>query len=293
MPRHPSLHDEPVPATNTVEMPSAARSLAENQPPVRSRWRAGIAWARGQTRRRWLRRVALGWLILMVLATGVFAFAWQRTPATADLATWVRQQVVLHHGQYAPLSTIAPMMRNALIAVEDERFYQHHGIDTLGLMRAAWDDLRAGKLVEGGSTLTGQLAKNAYLQGNDHTFPRKLEDLLLAIKIEHRYSKGQILEMYLNLVYFGNGAYGIGAAAHLYFGVAPSQLNIAESAVLAGLVQAPSYYNPFCSPANARDRQGEVLTRMVADGYITPTEATLARQVPMPPMPPHDAYCSG
>ncbi len=293
MPRHPSLHEEPAPATNTVELPSVARSLAVNQPPVRNRWRAGMAWARQQARASWLRRVVLGWLILMVLATGVFAFAWQHTPTTADLATWVRQQVVAHHGQYAPLSTIAPIMRNALIAVEDERFYQHHGIDTLGLMRAAWDDLRAGKLVEGGSTLTGQLAKNAYLQGNDHTLPRKLEDLLLAIKIEHRYTKGQILEMYLNLVYFGNGAYGISAAAHLYFGVAPSQLNIAQSAILAGLVQAPSYYNPLCYPANTRDRQGEVLTRMVADGYITATEATLAHQVPMPPMPPHDAYCSG
>jgi membrane peptidoglycan carboxypeptidase len=163
------------------------------------------------------------------------------------------------------------------VAIEDERFYQHHGIDTIGLLRAAWDDLRAGSVVEGGSTLTAQLAKNTYLHNYDRTLPLKLEDLLLATKIESRYTKAQILEMYLNLVYFGQGAYGIGAASEHYFGVAPARLDAAQAALLAGMVRAPGLYNPWCHPDLARARQHDVLDHMVGAGYLTPAQARAAR----------------
>ncbi len=220
-------------------------------------------------------RLAVG---ISVVATTLLVIAWNATPSTADLANWVRAQDAREHVPYTPFSAITPIMAHALVAIEDERFYQHHGIDTIGLLRAAWDDLRAGRLVEGGSTLTGQLAKNAYLQGNDRSVGRKLEDLLLAVKIERRYSKSQILEMYLNLVYFGDGAYGIGAATMRYFGILPSQLDLAQAALLAGLVQAPSAYDPYCHMRIARMRQEAVLARMVADGYITAAQGRAAGQ---------------
>jgi penicillin-binding protein 1A len=167
-------------------------------------------------------------------------------------------------------------MARALVAGEDERFYQHHGIDVPGLLRAAWDNLRAWNLAEGGSTLTAQLAKNAYLRGYDHSIPLKLEDLLLAVKVEDRYSKDQILEMYLNLVYYGEGAYGIGEASQRYFGIAPPRLDLAQAALLAGLVQAPGRYDPWCHPVLARARQHEMLDRMQDDGYITAAQARAA-----------------
>jgi membrane peptidoglycan carboxypeptidase len=183
------------------------------------------------------------------------------------------------------------------VAIEDERFYQHHGIDTLGLLRAAWDDLRAGRVVEGGSTLTAQLAKNAYLHNYDRTVSLKLKDLLLATKIEGRYSKAQILDMYLNLVYFGQGAYGIGAASARYFGVPPARLDAAEAALLAGMVRAPGLYNPWCHPDLARARQHDVLGQMVANGALTSAQEQTARRETFSfwqpgAALPADAYCA-
>ena len=203
----------------------------------------------------------------------------------------------MHHTSFTPLPAISIQVQHALIAIEDERFYSHHGIDTIGLVRAAWVDLQAGRFVEGGSTLTAQLAKNAYLNGYDHTIPLKLEDLLLAVKVEHRYTKPQILAMYLNLVYFGEGAYGIQAAAQRYFHTSAARLDVAQSALLAGLVQAPGYFDPWCHPNQAQSRQLEVLARMLADGYITPAQLAQARAETFSFWQPHaklpaDRYCA-
>jgi len=217
----------------------------------------------------WLKRGTIALLSLCVLGAIILSWAWRATPHTDHLLTWVHAQTAARHEIYTPYNAIAPVMSYALVSIEDERFYQHHGIDTIGLIRAAWADLRAGRIVEGGSTLTAQLAKNAYLNGYDHNIPLKAEDLLLAFKIERHYSKSQILEMYLNLVYFGQGAYGIHAAAQRYFGVTPAHLDVAQAALLAGLVQAPGYYDPLCHPSLARERQHAVLARMYADGYIS------------------------
>jgi membrane peptidoglycan carboxypeptidase len=133
-----------------------------------------------------------------------------------------------------------------------------------------------------GSTLTAQLAKNAYLHGYDHTLQLKLEDLLLAVKIEKHYPKSSTLEMYLNLVYFGEGAYGIDAAAWHYFSVAPAQLDLAESALLAGLVRAPGAYDPWCHPALAKARQLSVFARMLEEAYVTSVQVRAASAEPFP-----------
>lgn len=236
-------------------------------------------------------------LVLVVLTGGTFVWLWRATPSPVTLESWIEGQDAAHHTPYVTLDHISPWMGKALVAIEDERFYQHHGIDTIGLLRAAWDDLRAGRLVEGGSTLTAQLAKNAYLDGNDHAFARKVQDLVLALKVERVYSKDEILEMYLNLVYYGEGAYGIQAAAERYFSVTPAQLDIAQSALLAGLVQAPGWFDPWCHPADARARQATVLSHMVDGHDITQSQANAALREPLAPLlpgvaRPADIYCA-
>lgn len=248
--------------------------------------------------RRPLVRVLMGCVLALVLLTGgTFAWLWRTTPSPVNLESWIVRQDAAHHTPYITLNRISPWMGRALVSIEDERFYQHHGIDTIGLVRAAWDDLRAGQFVEGGSTLTAQLAKNAYLDGNDHTLARKVQDLVLALKVERVYSKDEILEMYLNLVYYGEGAYGIQAAAERYFGVTPARLDIAQSALLAGLVQAPGWFDPWCHPADARARQETVLAHMVAEHDITQTQANAALAEPLAPLlpgsaRPSDIYCA-
>ncbi|WP_461569142.1 transglycosylase domain-containing protein [Thermincola ferriacetica] len=170
------------------------------------------------------------------------------------------------------LKEVSPITRQAIIAVEDSRFYQHHGISFTGIARAAWKNLRAGEVIEGGSTITQQTAKNLFL-GNERTFSRKFLEFWYAIQLERKYSKDEILEMYLNQIYFGEGAYGIEEAAQTYFGKPASQLDLAESAMLAGLPKAPSKYSPFVNWQAAKNRQKIVLGRMVETKVINQTQA--------------------
>ncbi len=176
-----------------------------------------------------------------------------------------------------PLKDVAPVMIEATLAAEDVNFYQHPGFDLRGLARAALTDLMRGEVVQGGSTITQQLVKRLFLT-SERSFTRKLKELILAIQVERRYSKDQILEMYLNEVYYGNQAYGVEAAAQAYFGKHASELDLAEATLLAGMVQAPSDYNPIDHPDAALQRQAEVLEVMVRYGMITPEEAEAARQ---------------
>jgi penicillin-binding protein 1A len=169
---------------------------------------------------------------------------------------------------YVPLDLLPRHVADAVIATEDQRFYEHRGVDPWGLLRAAIANARAGRFVQGGSTLTQQLAKNLYLT-SDRTFARKLEELVLAIWLEARLSKSDILELYLNRVYLGSGAYGVDAAARRYFGKPARKLSLAESALLAGLLKAPSKYSPLTSPAAARVRGRVVLRQMLRAGLIT------------------------
>lgn len=257
---------------------------------------AMVGRAREVRRKTLVRRLLNALMLVLIVGLACFTLAWNRAPSTATLDTWVRGQDTARSAPYTSIDAVSPNVVHALVATEDERFYQHHGIDTLGLMRALLTDIKHRRIVEGGSTLTAQLAKNAYLGGYDRTVRLKLEDLLLALKIEHRYSKSQILEMYLNLVYFGEGAYGIGSASQRYFGVAPAKLDVAQAALLAGLVQAPGMYDPWCHPGLARAKQQTVLTRMVADGYITPAQEKQALSEQFAffasgATRPNDAYC--
>src|SRR5207245_2123021 len=174
-----------------------------------------------------------------------------------------------------PLSQVALSMREATIAVEDRTFYQHGGLNLLRTGQAGLDDLIHLRLNQGGSTITQQLVKNIYLSG-DRSILRKLDEAILAVEIEHQYSKAQILEAYLNRVYYGNRSYGVEAAAQTYFGKPASQLSLGEAAFLAGLPQAPTELDPFSNLNGAKARQHVVLDAMVRTHDITPAQARTA-----------------
>ncbi|HNQ04378.1 MAG TPA: PBP1A family penicillin-binding protein [Thiobacillaceae bacterium] len=167
-------------------------------------------------------------------------------------------------------------LRQAILAAEDERFYQHGGVDTLGVLRAALSNVVSGAVKEGASTITMQVARNFFLS-SEKTLRRKLNEALLAIKIEHTLSKDEILELYINQIYLGQRAYGFAAAASIYFGKPLENLSLAESAMLAGLPKAPSAYNPVVNPKRAKARQLYVLGRMKTLGYITQAQYEVAR----------------
>src|ERR1044071_1943347 len=171
-------------------------------------------------------------------------------------------------------------LKNAIIAIEDERFYQHPGIDYIGVLRAAWANLVAGGRRQGASTITMQVARNFFLS-SEKTLTRKLYEALLAFKIEHSLNKDQILELYVNQIYLGQRAYGFGAASQIYYGKALDQLTLAETAMLAGLPKAPSTYNPIANPQRAKQRQQYVLRRMTELGYITQEEHDEASKAPV------------
>ncbi len=172
---------------------------------------------------------------------------------------------------YVPLDLLPRYVSNAVIATEDQRFYDHHGVDPFGMIRAAVTNLREGRTVQGGSTLTQQLAKNLYLS-QDRTFARKLEEFTLALWLELRLTKSDILELYLNRVYLGSGAYGIDAAARRYFKKPARNLSLSEAAMIAGLLKAPSKYSPLANPGLARTRARLVLSQMQDAGFITEDE---------------------
>ncbi len=178
---------------------------------------------------------------------------------------------------HMPLHAIPEVTREAVIAIEDSRFYDHGGIDIRSLGRALWTDIKAGAKVQGGSTITQQLVKNKYLN-SDKTLQRKLDEAVLAMELERKYSKDQILEMYLNEVYWGHGAYGIEAAAQTYFGHSARTLNLQESALLAALLKAPEAYSPYRNREKALARQRVVLSRMAELGYVSKAEADRAKR---------------
>ncbi len=179
---------------------------------------------------------------------------------------------------------IPEMLLKALIVTEDTRFYSHHGLDLRGIARALYRNIRAGKVMEGGSTLSQQLAKILFLTP-ERSYSRKLKEMTLALRIEQRYTKREILSLYLNQIYFGNGAYGVEAAAQIYFGKSAKDLTIAECALLAGLPRSPKHYSPIKAPASALIRRTYVLNRMVATGIITRIQAEEAQKAPLPVKP--------
>src|SRR5712691_306624 len=180
-------------------------------------------------------------------------------------------------GQPLLLKQMSSFLPKAVIATEDRRFYSHFGVDPIGLVRAAVSDLRAGHIVQGGSTITQQLAKILFLTP-ERSLARKIRETLLALWLEHRFSKDQILEIYLNRVYLGAGTFGVDAAAHRYFGKSAAKLNLFESAVVAGLLKAPTRFNPARDRSAAASRAAQVLDNMVETGFITTADAIAAQK---------------
>lgn len=178
-------------------------------------------------------------------------------------------------GEWLTYDKIPPIMRDAMVAVEDRRFRSHPGVDPVGIGRGLWVSISGGGRVRGVSTITQQLARNIFLT-NDRSFARKVREGILALALEWRFSKDQILELYLNRVYFGGGAYGIDAASRRFFGHTANRLSIAEAAIIAGLVKAPSNYSPTADTDAARNRAGVVIDLMVRNGTITERQAAAA-----------------
>ncbi len=183
------------------------------------------------------------------------------------------------YGLPVKLAELPKALPNAVIATEDRRFYSHFGLDPIGIARAAWANVRAGRIVQGGSTLTQQAAKNLFLSP-ERSFKRKIQEVLLAFWLEAKFSKDQILTVYLNRVYLGAGTYGVDAAARRYFGKGAKDVSLYEAALLAGLLKAPSRYNPLASPDAAEARTRQVLKNMVAAGYLTEKQADATAKRP-------------
>ena len=184
------------------------------------------------------------------------------------------------HGHEVAVEDIPPYLVDAVLAVEDRRFYSHPGVDVIGLSRAMLANLRAGHIVQGGSTLTQQLAKNLFLSP-ERTWRRKLQEMMLAFWLESRFTKDEILELYLNRVYFGGGAWGVEAASLRYFGKSASEVSLGEAALLAGLLKAPSRYSPVNDAARAAARATVVLDLMAQTGRITDAERVAAASTPI------------
>ncbi|MEY2977963.1 MAG: hypothetical protein RLZZ435_2102 [Cyanobacteriota bacterium] len=189
-----------------------------------------------------------------------------------------------------PLAEMPPQLINAFLAAEDRRFYEHSGVDYPSIVRAILTNLRAGRVVEGGSTLTQQLARIVFLS-QEHSLDRKVREALLAQKIERNFSKAEILERYLNLVYLGSGAYGITDAAWIYFSKEPKDLTLGEIATLAAMPPAPSIYSPLINLDVAQSERNKVLSRMEEEGHITAAEAAQAKADPLVlnPSPPQNS----
>ena len=184
-------------------------------------------------------------------------------------------------------------VKEAFVAVEDKRFYEHHGIDMHRMLGALWHNLKSFSFREGASTISQQLIKNTHLS-SEKTIVRKLKEIRLARALEKKYSKDEILTLYLNSIYFGHSAFGIGQAAQFYFGKTAEELDIAESAMLAAIVRSPNRYSPFRDAERCLARRNLVLTLMQEQGLLSEEQATAAKEAPLPQKPAaetqHNAY---
>jgi penicillin-binding protein 1A len=227
---------------------------------------------------------------LALLVAVALAMAYPQLPDVSDLADYrpklsmrvysVEGTQIGEFGEekrnLTPFKDIPKVMKDAVLAIEDARFYQHNGVDYIGLARAGLANLGRAKS-QGASTITMQVARNVYLS-SEKTFTRKIYEILLTTKLEHMLTKDQIFEIYLNQIYLGNRAYGFAAASEAYFGKPLKNISIAEAAMLAGLPKAPSAYNPIANPKRARARQLYIIERMEENGFITAEQAAAAKQ---------------
>jgi penicillin-binding protein 1A len=269
-----------MPAPHPSDKPSTPRAA---QRPRWLRWLLkGLLWTGG---------LAVAGALAAVLTIAVaLAMAYPNLPDVSDLADY-RPKLPLRVystegallGEFGeerrnltPIEDIPKVMKDAVLAIEDARFFQHGGVDYKGMLRAGLANLGRVKS-QGASTITMQVARNVYLS-SEKTFTRKIYEILLTFKLEHLLTKNQILEIYMNQIYLGNRAYGFAAASEAYFGKPLKSISIAEAAMLAGLPKAPSAYNPISNPKRARVRQLYIIERMQENGFITPQEAAAAKQ---------------
>jgi penicillin-binding protein 1A len=243
--------------------------------------------------RRWLGRIfrvgLIGALIGIVVVGIAVAVAYQSLPSYSELKSSPNGQMIRVHaadgtvivsigpsyGEWLSIDQIPAPMKTAMIAVEDKRFRSHFGVDPLGIARSFQVRYLKGRFTQGGSTITQQLARNVFLT-NDKTWSRKIREMILALAMERKFSKDQVLELYLNRVYFGGGAYGVDAASRKFFGHPASTLSLGEGAIIAGLVKAPSNYSPSADANAAVGRAGVVLDVMQKQGLITTADVAAA-----------------
>lgn len=234
--------------------------------PARRRW-------------RWLRRALVVVASLAAITATAAAVLYASLPGVADAPRRVKAIDRAHGGATVRLPTSARIAR-AVVAVEDERFFRHGALDYVAVGRVVLSSLSGGSVDPGGSTIAQQLAKALYV-AHPETVSGRLRAIGLAFKLERSYSKAQILNLYLNAIYYGHDYYGIAAASHGYFGKSPNQLSWPQAALLAGLPQAPSAYDPFLHLASARRRQRAVLRQLVDNHILSRRDATGARRQPL------------
>jgi len=247
-----------------------ASFLDEEDERPRKRWKRIAYWA-----------VVAGVWGLILLGVGGAYIAWDLPDIDEAIAATRKPTVRVvtrdgvelarrgdRYGAPVRLSELPPELPHAILATEDRRFYDHWGVDPIGIARAMWVNLRAGGIRQGGSTLTQQAAKNLFLSPK-RTLKRKLQEVVLALRLEAKFTKDEILTIYLNRVYFGQGVYGAEAAARFYFGVPARDMTAYEAAMLAGMLKGPNKYNPMINPDLARKRAAVVLANMVAAGYLS------------------------
>ncbi len=248
--------------------------------------------------------VAMAWIAITLVTVAAYYASIVPDPREAMILQLPPNLTILARGgefiaergmrrAYVPFKDLPPNLVKAVLATEDRRFFYHFGLDPIGLARAAAANWRSGEVQQGGSTITQQLAKNLFLKPK-RTLARKAEEFILALWLESRFRKQEILELYLNRVYFGGGNYGIGAAAHSYFAKAPQDITLAEAALLAGLIKAPSYYSPTANIARARARAREILRLLAETGQIDINQfaeaASKPPQLKAPPAKPGFGY---
>lgn len=254
---------------------------AKHSPSKQTHWLwVALAWIAGLS--------AAAILSVLTLVALALALAYPNLPDISDIADY-RPKLPLRvfsadgdligefgeeRRKLTPIREIPKVMTNAILAVEDARFYQHGGVDYVGVIRAGLANVGRAKS-QGASTITMQVARNVYLT-SEKTFTRKIYEILLTFKLEHMLSKDQILEIYMNQIFLGNRAYGFAAASEIYFGKPLKDVSVAEAAMLAGLPKAPSAYNPISNPKRAKVRQGYIIDRMLENGFITEQEAETA-----------------
>ena len=227
-----------------------------------------------------VRRLALAAAAAVALAAPSLATLWMWTPDGSDVQARVDSLAAARGVPVLRPEQVPARLAQAIIATEDERFYQHHGIDSIGVSRAVLYDATNLCLCQGGSTITQQLVKDLYLGGSDRGY-NKVEDMVLALKVERVLSKPEILADYLSEITTGFGRYGVSAAACAYFHSPLGRLTLGQYALLAGVTQAPSVYDPTVNPQAAQVRRSQVLAQLVSEHYISAAQAAAANSEPV------------